>query len=389
MSNADWTRSADVRRKLERRWRSGDLLRAVLDPEALFPLRLALRKPAPGQLTEQFDAVRDWVGHWQRREADGLQLEWRHVNHRQLGRNRLPVAVVFREPDEALREIGQLKTARQYRQYFESITAQFPELADWCRARPLQMLQAGDDWPRLLATLGWMREHPWPGIHIRQLDIPGVHTKFIEGNRRLLAELLDRVLPESAIDAGQRGAGRFEARYGFLTRPHRIRFRILDERCGIAGLTDLEIPAGDFHTLDPDTRRVFIVENDVTALAFPAMASSLVIFGQGYGIGRILADARWLRDRDVFYWGDLDSHGFRILDQLRLVLPGACSLLMDPQTLMANEHLWGFESHPWTGELTRLTESERTAFRMLDTAVPGRHIRLEQEQLPFREIRQV
>ncbi len=33
-------------------------------------------------------------------------LEWREVNHRQLGRNRLPVAAVFERPADALGFIG-------------------------------------------------------------------------------------------------------------------------------------------------------------------------------------------------------------------------------------------------------------------------------------------
>ncbi len=42
-----------------------------------------------------------------------------------------------------------------------------------------------------------------------------------------------------------------------------------------------------------------------------------------------LAQAGWLARCQVYYWGDIDTHGFAILDQLRTHIPHARSLLMD------------------------------------------------------------
>ena len=33
--------------------------------------------------------------------------------------------------------------------------------------------------------------------------------------------------------------------------------------------------------------------------------------------------ARWLADCDLHYWGDLDTHGFAMLDRLRSMFPSA------------------------------------------------------------------
>ncbi|WP_429207336.1 DUF3322 domain-containing protein [Massilia sp. UYP11] len=57
------------------------------------------------------------------------------------------------------------------------------------------------------------------GIYLRQVDIPGVDTKFIEARKRLIAELLDQVLPAESIDAGAVGARQLETRYGLLGKP--------------------------------------------------------------------------------------------------------------------------------------------------------------------------
>ncbi|RAX44306.1 hypothetical protein DQ354_15940 [Arthrobacter sp. AQ5-06] len=58
----------------------------------------------------------------------------------------------------------------------------------------------------------------------------------------------------------------------------------------------------------------------------------MAIYGGGYGFTS-LRDAGWLRDCEVLYWGDLDTHGFRILDQLRAVHPHVVSVLMDESAL--------------------------------------------------------
>ena len=383
MSHPHWTRTADIRKRLEKLWRSGELLRASHQPDALFPLRLPLKKPTAGQLVEQFAAARSWVAQWQAADGRDLELDWHTVNNRQLGRNPLPVAVIFPTLEAALRHISQLAAARQYQALADEIRQRFPELDHWCQRKPLTILAQQGEWPTLLAILEWMLANPRPGIYIRQLEIPGVHTKVIERNRGLLAELLDLILPEGAIDTRASGARQFEQRYGFRRKPARLRLRFLDQTQNIAGLRDIEIPVDQFATLSLPVNTVYVVENDVTALAFPESPSAIVIFGQGYGIGSQLAKADWLKDKHVLYWGDIDTHGFRILNQLRDALPHTRSLLMDAATLQAYKHLWGTEPSPHTGELPNLTEHEQAVYRMLGTLEPGRHLRLEQEQISF------
>lgn len=62
------------------------------------------------------------------------------------------------------------------------------------------LLEHSEDWERILAVLAWFCEHPRPAIYVRQIDVPDVDTKFIEGRRALFTELLDLVLPAEAVD---------------------------------------------------------------------------------------------------------------------------------------------------------------------------------------------
>jgi hypothetical protein len=119
------------------------------------------------------------------------------------------------------------------------------------------------------------------------------------------------------------------------------------------------------------------------------MPGAIVIFGLGYGISS-LRDAGWLGEREILYWGDIDTHGFSILSQLRGYFPRTRSLLMDRETLMEFRHLWGVEDDDkrCTNELPNLSEAERDVYLDLKGNVLGENVRLEQERIAFGWLRQ-
>ena len=389
----NWTTPEAVRRQVERLWDNGELLAARLAGSELFPREFRLRRPGSRELTDRYGEALDWIRALQQgaREAKGYgyTIRWERVNHRLHGANDLPRAVVVPTEDDALRLIRRVGDAARFSELAGGTVAAFPSLRPWLLRRPLTLLEHADAWPRILAVLDWFRRNPRPGIYLRQLDIPGVDTKFIEGHRRLFAELLDAVLPADAVEETARGARQFERRFGLRAKPPLVRFRILDPALAVQGLDDLSIPAEQFAALWPPVRRVFITENDINGLAFPPCPASLVVFGLGYGLER-LAEVGWLRQTVLYYWGDIDTHGFAILNRLRTALPAARSFLMDRATLDAHRSLWGQEpaDRRFTGTLANLTEAEQALFLALREDRLGVRIRLEQERVGYERVRE-
>jgi hypothetical protein len=386
---SDWTTAADIRARILREWQRGRLLTASLTGEALYPWRLFLKGPNTSDLAAQFDAVRQWIRALsdgaKTENGTGYRLEFQEINHRQLGRNHVPVAAWLDSEADALALIGKRREAARCHELAGTIAQVFPQLRDWLTRRPLRVLEQADDWSGLLGVLQWMVDHPRPAVYLRQVDVPGVHSKFIERNRVLLSELLDLVLPAAAIETSAAGgAAGFERRYGLRAKPVLIRFRLLDAplQAPLHGLTDLTVPCDEFAQLSLTARRVFITENEINFLAFPCIPGSLVIFGAGYGF-EALAEARWLQALEIFYWGDLDTHGFAILDQLRGSFPQALSLMMDRPTLLAHRLLWGREAAPTQRELSRLHPDEASLYDDLrqDRIAPA--LRLEQERIGY------
>jgi hypothetical protein len=194
-----WTTPADLKAQVHRLWDRGLLLAALSGGEALFPRRLTLKGPDSRELSERFPEVRDWIAQLSG-AAEHYRIEWRSVNHRVLGANDIPSEIWIDTMEDALGLIGQHRAAKQFAALVELTGRMQPELVPWLAKRPLRALALAEDWPRLLAIVAWLRKHPRPAVYLRQIDLPGVHTKFIEGHRGVLAELLDLVLPAGAIE---------------------------------------------------------------------------------------------------------------------------------------------------------------------------------------------
>ena len=379
-----WTTPADLKAQVQRLWDRGLLLSSLAGGEAAFPRRLALKVPGSREIRDCFTEVQGWISGLT--TAAGLyRIKWRKIRHRTLGTNEIPSEIWIDSMEDALGLINKRRSAEQFAALVELTGKTHPELVPWLAKKPLRALEMGKDWSRLLSVVTWMRGHSRPAIYLRQMDLPGVHTKLIEQYRGVLAEWFDMVLPPEAVDTAYTGVGGFCRRYGFLDKPLRIRFRILDPKIRLlSGASDQDVMLTQtaFANLDLPISIVFITENEINFLSFPEVSGAMVIFGAGYGFEN-LAAASWLRQKKILYWGDIDTHGFAILNQLRKTFPNAASFLMDRKTFLAHRTLWGTEPHPKTGNLERLNAEESAFFDELRCNRWGDRLRLEQERIGF------
>ncbi|MDH2245938.1 DUF3322 domain-containing protein [Pseudomonas sp. GD03855] len=384
-----WTSSANLRAQVQRLWDQGVLLRAKLGEEPVFPMALKLKRPGSIELTEHYTLVCQWIRQLQN-DAHYYRLEWKNINHRQLGRNQVPVLAWINDLDDALAWLGKRRDSERFNSLVQISLEHFPELQLWLSRYPLRALEQAEHWSKVLAVLTWFQNHPNCGLYLRQLDIPGVDTKFIEQHRGLLGELLDLILPEASLNLEARGTRFFERRYGLREKPIRARMRLLDPTLYIDELNDLELPVKQLSALHLPLRRVFVTENEINFLSFPMHPGSAILFGQGYALDR-LADIHWLRDQPLHYWGDIDTHGFAILARLRAHLPHTQSLLMDRDTLLQHRSLWGCEQADkrCLHDLPHLHESEHALYddlrhdRLETDGQPNHCVRLEQEHVRF------
>ncbi len=370
-----WTTPADLRAQVQKLWDRGEILASLVTGESPFPKRLALKGPTSAEMADRFDEVRTWIAEL--RAMTHCRVDMREFRHRVFGANAAPQEVWVDTADAALALIVKQREAKRLATVIDLTRERQPMLMRWLAKRPLRALELAEEWPRLLDIVAWLQTHPQPGVYLRQVDIPGVHSKFIEAYRGVLTELLDCVLPPEAVDPTASGISRFAARYGFLDKPERIRFRALDPENALLPGADISLDAASFARLDCKVSRVFVTENEINFLSFPSVKDSLVIFGAGYGF-EMLRNVFWLSHCRIHYWGDIDTHGFAILDQLRNQFDHVESFLM------AFEPLWGEEDKPTQRDLPRLTAAESALYDELRDNRIRKNLRLEQERIGFR-----
>jgi hypothetical protein len=385
---AGWSDREDLLKQVEKIWDSGRLLRERLEDSGYFPRRLVFRTPGTTALTHEFEAVRSWAAQVER--LRGFRIEWKTIRHRVIGENRLPVEAWIDDLEGAVDLLGKASELEQFDELVRDTQARVPRLRAWIFRHPLKSLSCAPSWSRFLDFVVWRKTRDRPGIYLRQVDIPGVDTKFIERHRAVLGALLDEVLPAAQVDASATGVRQFERRYGFRSRPHRVRYRLLDPALAVlpGRDRDISVTGADFGALfeapgvSSSLDQVFITENEINFLAFPDRPRSLVVFGGGYGF-EALAKADWLDEVALLYWGDIDTHGFAILDQLRARFPHASSLLMDESTLFSHRDFWEMEVAPEVRPLNRLTEKDRRLYQALCKNQYAHHLRLEQERVRY------
>jgi hypothetical protein len=379
-STPTWTTPRDVVARLRKRWERGEFLSQFAAGTDFDPLAIPLRGPKAGDITQHYADVLAWATSWAPDKHPHLRIEYRKLGGRLAGVNNAPARAWIDHRDDLFQLLGVTNTVTRYTSLLAAARESLPPLAAWMVEYPMKVVQREVDWPRLQATVRWLTDYRGPAVYLRQLDVPGVDTKFIEHHRAILTTLLEHCLPEDRINT-EIVRTDFAARFRFLRKPVYLRFRLLDG-ASVAGFRELTVRADEFTAPPPGITTVYVVENETTYLAFPDQPHSMVIHGRGYAVTQ-LAALTWLHGTRLVYWGDLDTHGFAILDRLRRAFPHTRSILMNRNVLLEHRGQWVKEDTPIHQPLGTLSPDEADAYDSLVYGEFGPNVRLEQERVRF------
>jgi len=374
----------DVRVLLARRFRSKhrEWLKACVsdnDFKAAWPIEINLDIPTEQDALKQPDGVRAWTLAWKSWQGSGT-LVWCERRWRALGTQSIPEKLILNGPDDVALWIGEATRWSRASHRFEVLLRRWPILIDVLPKHFSVLADYDDvDFSCLAEMLSWICSNPNSNLYPRQIPVAGVDSKWLESRRNLVSELV------AAIQGDPSGERDFFSRCGLRPPPQLIRVRILDSslrRC-FGGLGDISAPLEEMVDIDIRPTHVFIVENLQTGLAFEDLAGSVVIMGLGYGVD-VLGRIPWLRHARCIYWGDIDTHGFAILNRARTWLPALEAVLMDNATLLGHRKLWVEEKEQHSAsELPQLTPSEQDIYQSLKRNEWGKSVRLEQERIQW------
>lgn len=375
----------DVRQFLARRYQNKHRDWLIDEPdEGQWPLEVPLGIPTEQAALRQVDGVRYWVGAWQNWQANAVQtsctLSWCERRWKALGVQRLPVMLTLDGPEDVAMWIGESKRWGRAQSRFRTLTARWPILA---RQLPRYFDVLADykdaDFYRLVEMLDWINVNPHSNLYPRQIPVAGVDSKWLDSRKTLISHLIASIQGEST------GELDFYQRCGLRAQPHLVRMRILDPklRACIDGIGDISAPFEYLASLGMRPTNVFVVENLQTGLAFDDLPGSVVLMRLGYAVD-VLGQLPWLHEARCIYWGDIDTHGFAILNRARSYIPSLKTVLMDESTLLSHRDLWGEEGVQHSSpELPLLTATELKLYQSLKDNIYGQQVRLEQERISW------
>jgi Uncharacterized protein conserved in bacteria C-term(DUF2220)/Uncharacterized protein conserved in bacteria N-term (DUF3322) len=256
-----------------------------------------------------------------------------------LGRFDLPHSWIIVGPEEALTVAPD--TAQRYRTTAARLNfaVEHPGVIwDHISQIPLpaaKSIAAFDDadWSSAIAVVSYLAAGPIEATMVRQLAIPGVHTKWIEQNPSLVCAMIGVPADRSLGDP----LTRLINHIGLKAKetPVHVALPCPRLRASAANLQRLQAPISVLNasTIRPDV--VLIIENDEPGHTLTAdIPGAAIIHGLGFG-APILADLHWIASAStVLYWGDIDRAGLSILASLR-----RAGMLRPPS-------LW--TAQPWT-----------------------------------------
>lgn len=273
----------------------------------------------------------------------------------------------------------------------------------WSAPKPGQQLD-------LLAQL----ELGVPQVEPQVLKVGGPCESAPSGSGRLRALNIDPEL-QAALRMPKRGFRGFLQRWTFKYKPDMVRVRLLDPSLlsgffmpGYERPIELSLELSALKELDGPFKHVIICENEVSCLALPRISNTIALFGSGYA-ALMLAFVPFMHTRDIIYWGDIDTHGFDILNRLRQSLlevrleltlqrygsyhpDFSCkdlnvrSMFMDQITLLSYQDNWVTEDKTVVRPMPALRRAELECYEDLISNKHGRNLRLEQEYIPFAQV---
>jgi len=193
-----------IHKKAMRLWTHQAFLKSEVTGEPFFPLEISAGTVSAKEMLTHFSTVQNSIKVLQEKSkaflGTGYEIGYREVQHRRLGPQKIPAKIHISTRKDFLFLIKKEKEAALFKTGLAQLMEAFPEILPLVEQKPLLVLTHRGVLSRLIAVCQFFRDHPNPDKYIRELDIPGVDTKFIEAHRPILKQMLDLLLPAHAIN---------------------------------------------------------------------------------------------------------------------------------------------------------------------------------------------
>lgn len=363
----------DIREHCLKWWR--EVLLSTIDSTPYFPKEISRigkigSKDILNKLSDYIASIELLKSNSKESKRIGYSLVTTERQFDKIGKQIVPEKISIDGIEDYLHVSGKEKEYQTFLKNLALIKIELPSLINWVKSNPTKLVEH-NTWTETLNVCKYFLDNPRPNKYIRQLPID-IHTKYILENKGIVQSLLDFLIPEQ-INSQET---KFELRYNLKYSEPLIRVRFLDTSISlIDSATDISLTLSEFKNIQSPCGNIFVAENIMNFLTLPYLPRTIAIWsGGGFNVS-YLKDIGWIKNKQFFYWGDLDAHGFQILNQFRTYFPKTAAVMMDEETLLSFKSAKG-QPAP-IQNLQRLTESELKLYAYLRQ----NNIRLEQEKI--------
>lgn len=325
---------------------------------------------------EVIDSIDNLIKNSKANLGYGYTISFSYIKTRTASNQKIPDKIFFETKEDFLKFIGKQEEFLRIQEALEFTNIYLPEILNWIQENSTSLIRHLDKWKQIVKVCLFFKTEEVRGKYLRELPIELVDTKFIEKNSFLLKDLLDIVLKDSQVDKSKND---FTERYFLKKQEPSLLVRSLDESMLIQErLIIQEITPSELSCFTPIHQKVFLFENKKSALNFPSLPDSIAIYCQGFAVVT-LSKLEWLKQKEIYYSGDLDPAGFEILSSLRNYYPQVKSILMDWKTYNTFQHLAVSSKIRNTNQTKNLTVEEQKLYDYLnyDSSIN----RIEQEKI--------
>lgn len=384
MSEFAYKHLPHVRSELQRRlarhrteWLSGAFNRRPFEP-----VECLLKGPNQKQAQEDIQAFEAWVHEWGQfafEEAEVIQKDflWPFYGAKKSMPERLRIdslEAVLKLCDASGRTWQLWQRALSRLKKLEAMgLGAFARAESEC-ARTV-FSYSDEDFIRLGSLLKWLLAHCPCRCFIREIPVEGVDTKWLETHRKevVFALAAERSEADYTFDD-------FKRDWAIQEVPHTVRVRNAEHFiAGLAPHLMVELPAAAMRSWQP--RAAVIIENIQTGLSIDVPEDIPVFLGLGYGLD-VLNGIGWLEQVPIFYFGDLDRDGLRMLAIVKKRFPRVESFAMQSDVFDRYRHLAVSDPNARKRIMPCPAELNEDEVRLWET-LEKTGSRLEQERIPL------
>ncbi len=405
----------DVKSILKSRyWQNRSRLKKLLLGGEEFPISLPLKPPRGNTALDNINHFQVFISSWkiflasQISQTDvgnekcsndvqnKIRVVWKEQNFRLLSQQQIPTHIQIPDIVSLAHLLGE-DEAHQLSEWQSKIAYVINSLASKanCQSSHSQHTEdkknlfdalvdsldsieklSNSDLELLVVVIPQLRKGMGKGCYLRELPIIYVDTKFVEKNKRIIESITAAIIDRTVNAAGLLNWLKCEEKPKdwLLIKP-----LCPISREALGGIPLLRISCDTLTGFELPAMNILVVENEQSCLSLGQFRNTIAISGGGKNIEFL--SATWLKNKNVGYWGDIDSEGLKILSDARSQFGGLTPLMMDEKTVLVFEERMVPEPESVFKVPCSLTGDELTLFNNLRSK-KYKDSRLEQERLP-------